>query len=175
MVDEIPVVERDLIKVMLVGDSEVVKLVLNHLQLEDITHPFSRHVIELLFDLCEDGKEINPSEVLDMLSDQRQKNIIANLLIQKEQPSSRWKEFGAVVNPASGLQLAIGALLKIKKKAYAKLIENNLQFQQEASRQGKDTTPFVVRHTQIQSIHKKEMNELEAKLQDILTKHNQSK
>jgi DNA primase len=165
--DEVPIAERDLIQAMLTGSTEIVRFICQNLQIEDITHRLSRVIISQLFDLEEEGKEINLPELLDQFEDQDQKGFISTLLISRDQPSGRWKEFGAVFEPATAWRMAIDALLKIKRTAFSKLIESNWNRQREAGQRGEDTTPFVEQHIQLQNLMSREVKELELKLEGI--------
>ena len=145
---EIPTVERDIIHAMLEGGTEVVGLILKHLGSADFTHPQSKTLVEILFENYDDGKPIDPAVLVNEVSDETLRKIIAEVIFSKYQMSKEAVADGRF-QPADPLLIAIDSILKIKELAGKQKLEEIQKQQKTASLRGEDTSSYSAHAEQL--------------------------
>ena len=138
---DMPGEERDLIHAMLDGGGEVVNLISKHLQVSDFAHPQSRKLVETLLRHLDNKQPINPAVLLNEVEEQTQSRFIANLVFSKYQMSKEAVADGRF-QPANPLRIAIDSILKIKKLAGKRILEEIQRQQKAAALKGEDTSPY---------------------------------
>ena len=153
---DIPTVERDLIHAMLEGGMDVVKMISQHITLDDFTHPQSKALAEILFNHLEEGQPFDSSALINEIEDQSYQKLIAEVIFSKYQLSKGWS---VEVEQANPMKIAADVLIVLKRQAVERKIEENQRLLKEASQKGENVTPFLERHQRLFG----EMKNLESK------------
>lgn len=147
--DDIPVVERDLIHVMLEGGSEVVKLFAATILPDDLSHPDIRKLYDLLIQNYEEGISLDPSALIDAVEDPKQRKILAEVVFSKYQLSRGWTESGIEIERADPIKIATDVFNLLKRRMVERMIEENQQKLKEASKRGDNIIPYMEQHRQL--------------------------
>ena len=160
---DIPTVERDLIHAMLEGGMDVIKMVSQHITLDDFTHPQSKALVEILFNHLEEGQPFDSSALINEIEDQSYQKLIAEVIFSKHQISKEATADGRF-QPANPLRIAIDSILKIKELAGKRILEEIRRQQKDAALQGEDTSPYGVHAEQLRTQISNEIETLKKQL-----------
>ncbi|MBI4428465.1 MAG: DNA primase [Ignavibacteriales bacterium] len=144
---EIPAAERDLLKLLLEGQPDIVDLIFKNLTVEQFADQRAKRLAELLQSRWRDLGEINAVSVLNETDDTDLKGMITDISLSKYELSKGWVD--KEIDEPDARQIAADALALLRKRALQKAIEENQRMLKEAAQRGSDKMPFVVRHQEL--------------------------
>lgn len=147
-VTEIPIAERDLIHAMVDGGSHLVGEALKVIQVDEFLHPGMKRIAGVLKTLCEEGKEIDSSSLIDAVGDDgKLRDMLADILFTKYQLSRQWNE--EQTEQADPARIARAAIIAIRRRQIDKAIEENQKLLRIASEEGEDVSIYLQRHAEL--------------------------
>ncbi|MBI3004629.1 MAG: DNA primase [Ignavibacteriales bacterium] len=149
---DMPSAERDLVKLLLEGQSEIIDFISKNVTIEQFADERARKLTEYLFSHWRELGEINAVSLLNEMDDQELKAIITDISLSKYELSKGW--VNKEIDEPDPKQIARDALALLKKRAIQKQIEENQRMLKEATQRGSDKMPFVVRHQELMKLMK---------------------
>ena len=146
---DIPAIERDLIHVLLEGNSQIVKLFADAISPDDLIHPDTKKLYMQIIQSYEEGIPIEPSALIDTIEDPKQRKILAEVVLSKYQLSRGWNESGIEVEQADPLTIAQDVLNMLKRRTLDRMIEENQKKLREASSKGENIFPYLEQHQKL--------------------------
>jgi DNA primase len=117
-----PPAEQDLIRVMLLHQSEAVTFILGQITAEHFTHPLSRSALDLI--LAQRGDSWDPAVLMDGIRDPALKNFIAGLLASRYEISKRWASMGSEPEDPDAKKIAEDAIIRLRTQELDRRIED---------------------------------------------------
>jgi len=146
---EIPVAERDLIKLMLEKGGDMIEHVFAHISVDDFNDDRSRTIARIIVDRYKREGGFDVNALINEMPDQPLKSIVTNLLLRKYEISKGWHDLGVEINEVDAHKIADAAILIIKRREVEKKIEENQKALKEASQRGEDVTKYLERHQRL--------------------------
>jgi DNA primase len=140
--------ERDLLKLLLQSDKEIMEFILSQVSTDELGHPAARILFEALSEqyrkagVCDASMLINDEKFSDYTS------VITSLLSEKYEVSDRWQELRGFEEFSADMQHSIDAVRTLKKWNIRNRIEEVRKNMREMERQG-DNTLMLARDLQI--------------------------
>jgi len=141
--------ERDLLKLILEEDGELMEQVLEHITLEDFVDQRVRALFAEVFNRYHESKWIDLNDLINQTDDVEIKSLITDLLIGEYEMAKSWSRQGVEIKQPSVEQMANSALCVLKKRALERRIEENQRKLKEAAERGLDIAPFTLLHDQL--------------------------
>jgi DNA primase len=145
----IPPEERDVIQAMLDGGPDITRFVFQHVGVDDFSMPETRWLVLQIMASHEEGLEIVPANLVNLVEDERQRRLITDLVFEKDQPTKRWDEGGVKVEKGSPLKRAFDAVKRFKWSEVQQLKRENNQALAEAARRGEDSSSYSERNKEL--------------------------
>jgi DNA primase len=142
----IPAVESDLLKLMVEQGPETVRYVSGHLSEADFFHEDARRIFRLLKERLAEDKHWTPATLIDDLSEEADRQTVANLIFNKYEISKGWEEMGSSPEEADP-QVVAARCIALKRAAQIdRLIGENREAMEIANTAGRDVRQFLERH-----------------------------
>jgi DNA primase len=146
---EIPPAERDILKLLLEGSSDLVGYVTSFVSAEELLDPRVRKAVEFVLHRLEGTGTASPATIINELDDPDLKGLISDLAVSKYELSKGWAEMEVEIEEPDPWKIARDSIVAIKRQATNRGIEQNQRRLKEASLQGQDTGPLVRRHQEL--------------------------
>jgi len=143
----VPPAERDLIKLLLEGRTDVVEFIVKNIAVVQFTDPKTIKLADVLFSHWRDVGEIHAQAILNELNDVELKGFITDISLSKYELSKRWTE--KEIDEPDSMHIAKDAIALLKKQTLKKEIEENQRMLKDATQRGADKMPFIVRHQEL--------------------------
>lgn len=150
-VEKIPIEEKDLLSAILEDAREMIPFVFANLQPSDLSHPMAAKIATAALVLFDETGDVEVNQLLEMLHDEHEKMMVANVTFNKYQLGDRWNKIGSRTSETRLYEIALGAIKSIKKKQLEKELAENRIGMKNASVNGSDTIPFLKRQQEILS------------------------
>jgi DNA primase len=131
--------ERDLLKLLLQSDREIMEFILSQVSTDELRHPAARILFEALSEqyrkagVCDASILINDGKFSDYTS------VITSLLSERYEVSDRWQELRGFEEFSADMQHSIDAVRTLKKWNIRNRIEEVRKNMREMERQGENT------------------------------------
>jgi len=142
----IPAAERDILKLLLENQTDLINFIFSHVALGDLGNPSIKTLAEMILSRIDETGSAEVSTLLHEIEDQQLKNIITDVALSKYELSKQWQAMEVGVEEADPWEIARGAVVAIKKQSIQRQIEGNQKLLREASHRGEDALQFVQRH-----------------------------
>lgn len=152
---DIPIAERDLLKVLFEGNPEVIDFVLSNISPADFTDQRLKALAELAVGKLRDAGSLDVSSFINEVKEAELKNLVADIVLSQYEISKGWRELAVQIDEPDPAQVARAAVLALKRHAIQKEIELNQRRLKEASQRGEEALPFVKRHQELLQLLKK--------------------
>ena len=136
---ELPVAERDTLRIMLEQGDEIIKYAFEYVDPAMFTHPAARAVAESLASLMKGGGTFVPSTFLDSLEDQNLRSFASGLMMQRYEIAPRWAETGVAPDAPDPWKLAEDAVVGMRLRLLNQQIEEARRHFSEAEARGENT------------------------------------
>ena len=150
--NEIPAAERDIVKLLLEGQNDIVDFIFKNVTVEQFVDQRTRKLTEFLLSLWRELGEINAVAILNEMEDQQLKGMITDISLSRYELSKGWVD--KEIDEPDSRRIASDAITLLRKRAIQKQIEENQRMLKEATRRGSDKMPFVVRHQELMKLMK---------------------
>ncbi len=119
--------ERDLIKLLFEGDIEIIKYILENLNVDDFLNEMHRVIVREISDKYSADEIINPSLIMDEFKDENIGLYLRELLFDKHSISAKWEELlPGSENEYKLFNYTVNVVNKMKVNILNRLIERNL-------------------------------------------------
>jgi DNA primase len=143
---EIPAAERDILKLVLEHQSDLISFIFSYITISELVSPQIRTIVELLLSRFDERGPVNVTDLLHEIDNPELKSIITDVVLSKYEISKRWQNEEAELQEADAWTIARGAIVALKKQNLQKQVAENQRLLKEASQRGEDTKPIVQRH-----------------------------
>lgn len=145
----IPAPQRDIVKLFLEADAEVIRFLLDSVVLDDFTDPRMRQVMERIYEALQEGEAPDAASFIDSLESDELRMLIADIVMNRYELSKGWQEIDVEIDEPHPWDVARGAVMRLRKERVNRLIEQNQKRLREAIQRGEDAMPFIVQHQEL--------------------------
>ncbi len=146
---DLPIEERDIFSAVFEDPKEIIPFVFRDVSPDDFSHPSSKKIAHVLLSYFDEHGALEVNDLLDLISDESTKTIIANIAFNRYQLSDRWNSIGSRMSDSRLYEIALGAIKTMKKKKFEQELNQNRLQMKNASVNDQDTMPFLKRQQEI--------------------------
>jgi len=150
----IPQEEKDLLKVFLDGNIDIIQFILSHISLEQLSDSCVHLLIQKTLDMHDEHGFIDAGSMLNNIDDPKLKSIISEITMKRHDLSQLWDK---EINEGNPLKIARDAVVKFQQKLLHREMEENDHALKEAKNKGSDTIPYLQKHEKLMQL-KNELN-----------------
>ncbi len=141
----IPVVERDILKLLLEHQEKMMGFVFSHMSTSELTDPQIRTIVEFLLTRFDERGPGQVTEIVGEIEDPLLKNLVTDIVMSRYELSKRW-EFGSTESEPDPMRIARDVLAALRKRTLQRQIEENQKALKEAGQRGEDPQSYVQQH-----------------------------
>ena len=145
----IPPEERDILKLILEGNPDVIRFVLSNISLLQLSDERARKLAQLVLDLYDERGTIDAPSIVNEVQDPALKNLITDLVLSRYELSPKWQEMEKEIDVPDPMMIAKDAVVAVRRKAIQMEREKNKRLQDEAKNQGQDVKPYQHREMEL--------------------------
>jgi DNA primase len=146
---EMPIAERDLIKLMLERGIGLVDYVFANVGIDDFQDERARTIAGLILDRCKVKGKIDANTLINETADTAIRSLVTDLLLRKYEVSKEWRDLEIELDDASIIKMADDAIGVIKMRDIEKRIEENQMALKNAIAENEDVTIYLEKHVQL--------------------------
>jgi DNA primase len=139
----IPPEERDIVKLLLEGNPEIIRFVLSNISLLQMSDGRARKLAQNILDLFDERGIIDATTVIDEVPEPELKSIISDLTLSRYELSPGWQAMEKEIDEPDPMVIARDAVTALRRKAIQKEMEENQRALKEASVIHGDATPYL--------------------------------
>ena len=155
----LPPEERDIVKLILEGNPDVIRYVLSNISLLQLSDERARKLAQRVLDLYDERGTIDAPSIVTEVQEPELKNLITDLILSRYELSPKWQEMEREIDVPDPMVIAKDAVIAVRRKAIQKEMEENQHALKEASVRHNDATPFLQRQQELLRL-KKEIESL---------------
>jgi replicative DNA helicase len=145
----IPPEERDILKLILEGNPDVIRYVLSNISLMQFSDERMRNLAQFVLDVYDERGTIDALSIVNELPEQDLKNLVTDLVLSRYELSPGWHEMEKEIDEPDPMMIARDAIVTIRRKAIQKEMEENQRALKEASAHQNDATPYLVKQHEL--------------------------
>jgi DNA primase len=139
----VPAAERDLLKLILERDGDLIGQIFEHVTLDDFTDPRVRSLVSAILDRYEEATSVDLNALINQ-TEGEVKSLVTDLMVSEYEMAKSWSRQGVEVREPSAEERANSALRLLKKRALENRREVNHKKLKEVEERGLDATPFTL-------------------------------
>jgi DNA primase len=151
----VPPEERDILKLILEGNPEVIRYLLSNISILQLTDERMKKLAQLVLDLYDERGPIDAPSIVNIVQEADLKNLITDLVLSRYELSRGWQKMEREIDEPDPMMIARDAVIAIRRKIIQKEKEENLQLQEKAKIQGLDVKPYQQRAIELNEMLKK--------------------
>jgi DNA primase len=148
----IPPEEHDILKLILEGDSDVIRYLLSNISLVQFSDERMRRLAQFVLDLYDDRGTIDATTIINEVQESEFKNLISDLVLSHYELSRGWQAMEKEIDEAEPMRIAKDAVVTIQRKSIQKEREENLQLLEKAKMQGLEVKSFQQRAIELNEL-----------------------
>jgi DNA primase len=148
----IPPEEHDILKLILEGDSDVIRYLLSNISLVQFSDERMRRLAQFILDLYDDRGTIDATTIINEVQESEFKNLISDLVLSHYELSRGWQAMEKEIDEAEPMRIAKDAVVTIQRKSIQKEREENLQLLEKAKLQGLEVKSFQQRAIELNEL-----------------------
>ncbi|MFA6456462.1 MAG: DNA primase [Bacteroidota bacterium] len=152
--EEMPLEEKEILAAVLEDPREMIPFVFRSVSPDDFTHPSAKRIAGLILLLFDETGSVEPQQLIEQISDEQEKTIVANVTFNRYHLGDRWSKIGSRASETRLYEIALGAVKTLKKKQFEKELGENRSAMKNAALQGSDTIPYLKRQQEILTLLK---------------------
>ncbi len=141
--------ERDLLKILMEGDSEIVEYVTANLGVEDFPNPLVREIVQRVLELRQAGSYAGAESFVHLVDRPELKELITSVSFNKYELSKGWQTAEKEVTEGDPWRIARDAIVLMKRRVVRKELEENQKRLHEAGERGLEGKSLLVRHQEL--------------------------
>jgi DNA primase len=150
----IPPEERDILKLILDGNPDVIRFVLSNISLLQLSDERARKLAQLVLDIYDERGIIDAPSIVNEVQEPELKNLITDLVLSRYELSPKWQEMEKEIDVPDPMMIAKDAVVAVRRKAVQKEMEENQHALKEASVRHDDATPYLQRQQELLRLKK---------------------
>jgi DNA primase len=150
----IPPEEHDILKLILEGDSEVIRYLLSNISLVQFSDERMRRLAQFVLDLYDERGTIDATAIINEVQESEFKNLISDLVLSHYELSRGWQEMEKEIDEAEPMRIAKDAVVTIRRKNIQREREENLQLLEKAKMQGLEVKSYQQRAIELNELLK---------------------
>jgi DNA primase len=150
----IPPEEHDILKLILEGDSEVIRYLLSNISLVQFSDERMRRLAQFVLDLYDERGTIDATAIINEVQESEFKNLISDLVLSHYELSRGWQEMEKEIDEAEPMRIAKDAVVAIHRKSIQREREENLQLLEKAKMQGLEVKSYQQRAIELNELLK---------------------
>jgi DNA primase len=143
---DVPPEERDLVKLLLEGDLDIIRFILSHISVEQFSDKQVRALAQFLIDVYDERGTIDATSIVHEVTDPVMRNLISDLTLSRYELSRNWQH--DIAEPDQ-MAIAGDALRRIQKKAAQRAQEEIQHAIKEAKSRNEDLTLLMQRQQEL--------------------------
>jgi DNA primase len=151
----VPPEERDILKLILEGNPDVIRYLLSNISILQLTNERIKGLAQFALDLFDENGIIDASSIVNVIKEPELKNLITDLVLSRYELSRGWQDMEREIDEPDPMMIARDAVIAIRHKIIQKEKEENLQLQEKAKMQGLDVKPYQQRAIELNEMLKK--------------------
>jgi DNA primase len=148
----IPPEEHDILKLILEGDSDVIRYLLSNISLVQFSDERMRRLAQFVLDLYDDRGTIDATTIINEVQESEFKNLISDLVLSHYELSRGWQAMEKEIDEAEPMRIAQDAVVTIQRKSIQKEREENLQLLEKAKIQGLEVKSYQQRAIELNEL-----------------------
>jgi DNA primase len=153
-VKPLPAEERDILKLILEGNPDIIRYVLSNISLSQMSSDRSRKLAQQVLDLYDERGTIDAPSLVNEVQEPELKNLITDLVLSRYELSPKWQEMEKEIDVPDPMMIAKDAIVTIRRKAIRKEMEENQRALKEASSLHQDATPYLQKQQELLRLKK---------------------
>jgi len=150
----IPPEEHDILKLILEGNSDVIRYILSNVSLNQLTDERMRNLAQFVLDLYDERGTIDATTIINEVQESEFKNFISDLVLSHYELSRGWQEMEKEIDEAEPMRIAKDAVVTIHRKSIQREREENLQLLEKAKMQGLEVKSYQQRAIELNELLK---------------------
>ena len=147
--ENIPIEEKELLSSMIENPEKVCSFVFSHINLEEFTHPISITLAEILSHSSTEGEVISVNSIYSNVENEQLKLFLSELSAMQYQLSSDWDSIGSRLSEDRLLNVAFGAIKKMKVKKLEIERDKNQEQLKTSSLNKLDPSGYLKKHKEL--------------------------
>jgi DNA primase len=145
----IPPEERDILKLILEGNPEIIRYVLSNISLLQFSDERMRNLAQFVLDMYDERGTIDALSIVNELHEQDLKNLVTDLVLSRYELSPGWHEMEKEIDEPDSMRIAKDAIIAFRRKTIQQEREENKRLQEQAKRQSLDVKPYQHREMEL--------------------------
>ena len=146
--------EKDLLKIFLDGNFEVIQFVLSHIGIDQITDTRVRAILQHVLDMADESGSFDVNRLMAEMQDPEMKGLISDAMVSKYELSRGWLDMEKEIDEPNPWKIARDSIIAIQKKNILKEMEQNERSLKEIMQQRGDTMPYMQRHEELKKVQR---------------------
>jgi DNA primase len=155
----IPPEERDILKLILDGNQDVIRYILSNVSLLQLSDERTRKLAQFVLDLYDDRGTIDTPAIVNEVQEPELKNLITDIALSRYELSRGWQVMEKEIDEPDPMMIARDAVVAVRRKAIQKEMEENQRALKESAMMHGDATPYLLRQQELLRL-KKEIESL---------------
>ncbi len=148
-IKEIPPEERDLLKLLMEAEPDVVEYILSNVAISDFSDSRVRDIASLVLNHRQAGTYAGVEGLIHLVENPALKDLIMSISFNRYELSRGWESADREVHEGDPWQIAKDSILFVKRRAIHNELEENQKRLRQASQQGEDSRPFLLKHQEL--------------------------
>jgi len=150
--EEIPPEEHDILRLILEGNSDVIRYILSNVSLNQLTNERMRNLAQFVLDLYDERGTIDTQALVSEMEDGEMRNLVTGLMFNPDELRSDWEKMEKEIYRPEPMTIARDAVLQIQKKSIKRAKEENSRAMKEAEMQHLDTSLISQRQNELSQL-----------------------
>jgi len=150
--EEIPPEEHDILRLILEGNSDVIRYILSNVSLNQLTDERMRNLAQFVLDLYDERGTIDTQALVSEMEDGEMRNLVTGLMFNPDELRSDWEKMEKEIYRPEPMTIARDAVLQIQKKSIKRAKEENSRAMKEAEMQHLDTSLISQRQNELSQL-----------------------
>ena len=150
--EEIPPEEHDILRLILEGNSDVIRYILSNVSLNQLTDERMRNLAQFVLDLYDERGTIDTQALVSEMEDGEMRNLVTGLMFNPDELHSDWEKMEKEIYRPEPMTIARDAVLQIQKKSIKRAKEENSRAMKEAEMQHLDTSLISQRQNELSQL-----------------------
>jgi len=147
--ERMPLVERDLLRVMLEHGPDIINLVREEIASEGFTTTTGSSLYAILLKRAENDLPWDPSRLPDEIQDEVMRDLVTDLLFVRDEISKGWEARDSAPEEVDPRRLAAGLLDRRRRDQLDREIAANQEQLKAASARGEDLREYLLKHQEL--------------------------
>jgi DNA primase len=145
----IPPEERDILKLIIDGNPDVIRYILSNISLLDLSDERIKRLGQFVLDIYDERGTINAPSIISELQDPELKNLLTDIALSRYELSRGWQTMEKEIDEPDPMLIARDAIITIRRKFIQREMEVNQRALKAASVQKADASPFLHRQQEL--------------------------